>query len=162
MKLLESTVGLGRLYRWCCRGDLDLGPSSGRRMTEPLPVVLVVDDTPETRRLMRRVLERDQSESWRPPPARRRWIGYVTVRPAAVVLDLRLPGVSGFDVARRVRAHDDRHVARTVLLACSASVQAEVIDAALAAGCDGFEGKPFEVSTFAARVRAAIARGHRA
>jgi CheY-like chemotaxis protein len=128
-------------------------------MTEPLPVVLVVDDTPETRRLMRRVLERDRIRVVEAATGEEALERIVSLRPAAVVLDLRLPGMSGFDVARRVRAHPEATVRATVLLACSASVQAEVIHAALAAGCDDFEGKPFDVTTFAARVRAAMAMG---
>jgi DNA-binding response OmpR family regulator len=78
-------------------------------------------------------------------------------RPMLVVLDLRLPGISGFDVARSVRKHADAAVSRTILLACSASVQDEVRQEALAAGCDDFEGKPFDVTEFAQRIRELIA-----
>ena len=128
-------------------------------MSEPFPLVLVVDDTPETRRLMRRVLERDRLRVVEAGTGEEALERIVTLQPAAVVLDLRLPVMSGFEVARRVRAHPDPAVARTVLLACSASLQTEVIDAALEAGCDAFEGKPFDVTTFAARVRAMMADG---
>jgi len=119
----------------------------------PPPLVLVVDDVPDTRRLMRRILERaglavveaDTGEAALETIERR--------RPAVVVLDLRLPGMTGFDVARWVRAHADQDVARTKLLACSASVQPEIQREALDAGADAFEGKPFEVGAFAARVQ---------
>jgi DNA-binding response OmpR family regulator len=66
--------------------------------------------------------------------------------------------MSGFDVARAVRASADPSVVATVLLACSASVQAEVRREAIEAGCDDFEGKPFDVRGFADRVRELIAR----
>jgi CheY-like chemotaxis protein len=113
-----------------------------------VPKILVVDDMPETRRLMRRVLERlsidvieaDTGEA-----------GLAAIRrdaPDAVVLDLRLPGMSGFAVARAVRSDPDPTIASTPLLACSASVQAEVRREALDAGCDAFEGKPFDIHTF--------------
>jgi CheY-like chemotaxis protein len=121
------------------------------------PLILVVDDTPETRRLMRRLLERDQfrvAEAGTGQEA----IGMVMARhPALVVLDLRLPDVSGTEVARRLRAHPDPQVARTVLLACSASVQTDVRIEALEAGCDAFMGKPFEVATFAREIREVLA-----
>jgi CheY-like chemotaxis protein len=126
-------------------------------LSEPLPLVLVVDDTPETRRLMRRVLERDRLRVVEAATGEEALERIVALRPAAVVLDLRLPAMSGFEVARRVRAHPDPGIARTVLLACSASLQAEVIESALQAGCDAFEGKPFDVLTFAGRVRAVMA-----
>lgn len=126
-------------------------------MTAPARV-LVVDDMPETRRLMRRVLERagmDVTE------AETGEDGLATIRrdhPDAVVLDLRLPGISGFEVARAVRADPDPTVATTPLLACSASVQPEVRREALDAGCDAFEGKPFDIRAFPGVVSGLIAR----
>jgi two-component system phosphate regulon response regulator PhoB len=74
-----------------------------------------------------------------------------------VVLDLRLPGITGFEVARAVRADTDPAVASTPLLACSASVQADVRQAAIAAGCDAFEPKPFDVRRFPVVVETLIA-----
>jgi CheY-like chemotaxis protein len=120
--------------------------------------VLVVDDMPETRRLMRRVLERARfvvSE------AATGEAGLAAIRregPDAVVLDLRLPGMSGFDVARAVRADPDPGVAATPILACRASVQAEVRREALDAGCDAFEGKPFDIRTFPQLIEGLIAQ----
>ena len=131
-------------------------------MTVEAPVVLVVDDTPESRRLIRRVLERDEIRVIEAATGEEAVRSVVASRPDLVVLDLRLPGISGQEVARRVRSHADRSVASTVLLACSASVQPEVRSDALAAGCDDFEGKPLDVRTFAQRVRSLIARRHAA
>jgi two-component system cell cycle response regulator DivK len=119
-------------------------------------VILVVDDVVETRRLMRRVLERAGLNVVEAASGEEAITSIESVRPRLVVLDLRLPGASGFDVARWVRAHPDRDIARTVLLACSASVQPEVQREALDAGCDGFEGKPFDIRTFAARIQAML------
>lgn len=121
------------------------------------PLVLVVDDMPETRRLMRRVLERDGIRVVEAATGEEALQAIDRDRPSLVVLDLRLPGLSGLDVARRIRAHPDPVTASTVLLACSASIQPEVRTEALAAGCDGFEGKPFDVTAFGPRIRALIA-----
>jgi two-component system, sensor histidine kinase len=117
------------------------------------PLILVVDDMPDTRRLMRRVLERAGLEVVEAGTGEAAIEVIERQRPDLVVLDLRLPGMSGFDVARWVRAHADPEIARTVLLACSASVQPDVQREALDAGADGFEGKPFEVGSFSAHVR---------
>jgi CheY-like chemotaxis protein len=122
------------------------------------PSVLVVDDMPETRRLMRRVLERASVAVTEAPTGEAALDAIRTRRPDAVVLDLGLPGISGFDVARAVRADSDPAVATTPILACSASVQDEVRREALDAGCDAFEGKPFDVSTFSELVLDLIAR----
>jgi CheY-like chemotaxis protein len=122
------------------------------------PLILVVDDMMETRRLMRRILERGGFRVVEAATGEEALRSIESGPPALVVLDLRLPGMSGFDVARAVRANADPVVASTVLLACSASVQAEVRREALEAGCDDFEGKPFDVRGFADRIRELIAR----
>jgi CheY-like chemotaxis protein len=127
-------------------------------MTAPRPLVLVVDDMMETRRLMRRVLERSTFRVIEAGTGEAAIRATVRDRPAAIVLDLRLPGISGFDVARRIRAHDDPDLASTPILACSASVQAEVRREALDAGCDAFEGKPFDIATFADLIRGLISQ----
>jgi CheY-like chemotaxis protein len=127
-------------------------------VADRLPLILVVDDMVETRRLMRRVLERGRFRVIEAGTGEEALRSIETSRPELVVLDLRLPGMSGFDVARAVRASADPSVVATVLLACSASVQAEVRREAIEAGCDDFEGKPFDVRGFADRVRELIAR----
>ena len=119
----------------------------------PPPLVLVVDDVADTRRLMRRVLERAGIRVVEAASGEEAIERIGSERPALVVLDLRLPGISGFDVARWVRSQPDAGIARMVLLACSASVQPEVRQEALDAGADAFEGKPFDISTFVDRIR---------
>ena len=139
-------------------GTHEVGPraeiAAGARPT----TILVVDDTPDTRRLMRRVLERASLVVVEADNGTEGLAAIRTTRPDAVVLDLRMPGLSGFEVARAVRADPDPAVAITPLLACSASVQAEVRQEALDAGCDAFEGKPIDIHTFAELVLALIAQ----
>jgi len=117
------------------------------------PRVLVVDDMPDTRRLMRRVLERAGFAVFEANSGEVALERIAADRPALVVLDLRLPGMSGLDIAAWVRGHDDPAIADTILLACSASVQPEIQQAAFDAGCDAFEGKPFDIRRFASRIR---------
>jgi CheY-like chemotaxis protein len=122
------------------------------------PLILVVDDTTETRTLMRRILARAGLDVIEADSGEAAIRSIEASRPDLVVLDLRLPGISGFDVARWVRSNADPQLAETVLLACSASTQPEVEAEARAAGCDDFEGKPFDVPTFASRIRDLLSR----
>jgi len=73
-----------------------------------------------------------------------------TRRPDLLLLDLRLPGMNGFELARRIR-RDPRHEGMKIL-AASASVLGHDPGEALAAGCDGFIPKPFLEADFLARV----------
>jgi len=120
--------------------------------------ILIVDDMHETRRLMRRVLERARYSVNEADSGEAALSAIRRDRPDAVVLDLRLPGISGFDVARAVRADPDPTIATTPILACSASVQAEIRREALDAGCDAFEGKPFDIRTFPDVIQGLIAQ----
>ena len=125
------------------------------------PLILVVDDTPETRTLMRRLLTRAGMLVIEADSGEAAIRAIQASRPNLVVLDLRLPGISGFDVARWVRSNADPSISATVLLACSASVQPEVEAEAREAGCDDFEGKPFDVPGFAGRIRDLLSRPSR-
>ena len=60
--------------------------------------------------------------------------------PHAIVLDLMLPGVDGFKVARRLRA-DDR-TANAAIVAFTALTSEKIREMARAAGCDAFMTKP--------------------
>jgi DNA-binding response OmpR family regulator len=60
--------------------------------------------------------------------------------PHAVVLDLMLPGIDGFKVARRLRGHDRTQEAAIIALTALTSEKFEKL--AIAAGCDVFLSKP--------------------
>ncbi|HEX2100352.1 MAG TPA: ATP-binding protein [Candidatus Synoicihabitans sp.] len=72
------------------------------------------------------------------------------VRPDLVLLDLRMPVMDGFELARKIRA--DHRLEGVRILAASASVFGHDPSEALAAGCDGFISKPFLPEEFLARV----------
>jgi two-component system cell cycle response regulator len=57
-----------------------------------------------------------------------------------VVLDLMLPGIDGFKVARRLRADDRTHDVALIAVTALSSHKAESL--AIAAGCDAFLSKP--------------------
>jgi DNA-binding response OmpR family regulator len=61
-------------------------------------------------------------------------------RPHAVVLDLMLPGIDGFKVARRLRSDDRTSDVAMIAVAGPGSERLEAM--ATAAGCDAFMTKP--------------------
>ena len=64
-------------------------------------------------------------------------------QPDLALVDLGLPGMSGIDLAKRLRA--DPATARIILVALTASVDRDDHRAALAAGCAAVETKPLEL-----------------
>jgi two-component system OmpR family response regulator len=73
----------------------------------------------------------------------------------AIVLDLMLPGIDGFEVCRRLR--DDRVWSPILMLTARDGVQDRV--AGLDAGADDYLVKPFSYAELLARLRALARRG---
>jgi two-component system phosphate regulon response regulator PhoB len=76
--------------------------------------------------------------------------------PDLVFLDVMLPGLSGIDVLRKVRA--DAALAEVAVVVVSAWQGPQDIAAALESGADGFLEKPFRVDELASVARGLIGR----
>jgi len=74
----------------------------------------------------------------------------------AVVLDLMLPGRSGVQVLRDIRAR--KPALPVLILTAKDSIEDRV--AGLDAGADDYMGKPFALAELSARLRALLRRGH--
>jgi CheY-like chemotaxis protein len=73
-----------------------------------------------------------------------------------ILLDIRLPGIDGLTVARRVRA-DPRH-RQLLIVAVTASAMKTDVTAALEAGCDAFISKPINTRTLIPTLQGLLAR----
>jgi DNA-binding response OmpR family regulator len=73
---------------------------------------------------------------------------------SAVVLDVMLPGIDGFEVARTLRERDDY----TPILMLTARGRPEDVLAGFAAGADDYLAKPFELNIFLARLNGLLRR----
>lgn len=78
-------------------------------------------------------------------------------KPDLVLLDLMLPGLDGFTVARRIRETPELAATRIIML--TARTQPYDIVRGLEAGADDYVTKPFDRSVLIARVRAVLRRG---
>ncbi len=76
------------------------------------------------------------------------------LQPDVVFLDLRMPGIDGLELARRLRERSGGE--KMKLIAMSASVLSFNRDKAFAAGCDDFLPKPFREDDLLARVGLAL------
>lgn len=73
-----------------------------------------------------------------------------TVKPALILLDIQLPGMDGYAVARALKANRD--VADIPVIAVTSYAMAGDRDRCLSAGCDGYIEKPIDPETFADEV----------
>src|SRR5262245_31541601 len=77
---------------------------------------------------------------------------------ALVVLDVMLPGLSGFDVCRELRARRPR---QAILLLTARGAEHDILEG-FRCGCDDYVTKPFSVAELVARVEALLRRAGRA
>jgi len=74
--------------------------------------------------------------------------------PALFLLDIMLPGISGFDLCRQIRQHE--RLGKTPIIFLSAKAQEPDRLQAFDVGGDGFITKPFSPRELIARVRSAL------
>lgn len=78
-------------------------------------------------------------------------------RPRMILLDLMMPGLDGFQVTRHLKG--DPATAAIPIVAVSALARPDDREAALAAGCDDFVRKPFELDDLEAVIRTYLDNG---
>ena len=71
--------------------------------------------------------------------------------PALILMDIQLPDISGIEALQRLRA--DPVTSPTPVIAVTASVMPQDRTRVMAAGFDGFQGKPISVRELLATVR---------
>jgi len=79
------------------------------------------------------------------------------LKPDLVLLDLMLPGIDGFTVAKRIR--ETPELAATKIVMLTARTQNEDVVRGLECGADDYVTKPFDRLVLLARVRAVLRRG---
>lgn len=123
----------------------------------PSPRILVVEDEESIARGLRFNLE---LEGWEAEVisdgarALERLTAAGAVAPDLLVLDVMLPGLDGFALARRLRESGDR----TPILMLTARGLPEDVVQGLEAGADDYLPKPFDLTVFLARVRSLLRR----
>lgn len=124
---------------------------AGRSPETSPPLVLVVDDHDDSRTIERLVLE---SVGFRVAEARTGREGLRVAadqRPAVVLLDMVLPEIDGWEIARRLRFDPETHDA--VIIAVTALASHDDQDRAILAGCDEVLTKPVPPASLLGTVR---------
>jgi CheY-like chemotaxis protein len=123
---------------------------------KPMTTVLYIDDSAVEREVVRHILEADGCEvvATGSPQA-----GVEVARrivPDLILLDLHMPGMDGWAVARRLHAIPELQAVPSVALSSTISEEER---AEVYAVFDGFLKKPVDVDAFPREVRGYISRG---
>ena len=126
----------------------------GRAMGHNASVrLLTIEDDDDVRLMLRMVLEDEGYEVCEAASAEAGLARFAVDSPDLVLVDLRLPDQSGFDVCRAIRQTSD-----VPIIIVSAQESSFDIVAGLEAGADDYVTKPFVPKELAARIRAHLRR----
>ncbi len=117
--------------------------------------VLVVEDHPLNRELAEAILERAGYDVLTAEDGETALRTVAARRPDVILLDVELPGISGLDVARQLKADPGTRTIPVVALTAYAMVGDE--ERVRAAGCDDYVTKPIERPKLLGAVERALA-----
>jgi len=115
--------------------------------------ILVVDDDPQIRRVMKATLVGHSYEVMEARTGEEALERLPQEMPNLVLLDMNMPGMGGLETCRAIRAGSDIPV---IILSVRNTEKDKV--AALDAGADDYVTKPFGIEELLARIRAALRR----
>jgi DNA-binding response OmpR family regulator len=122
------------------------------QMSKPTGRILVVEDDPAVQKALRRLFETEGYAVEVQSDGKSALDSVQASTPAAIVLDLRLPKVSGRDVCKEIKAKSP--ALPIVVLSAASDVSDKVL--LLELGADDYVTKPFSPRELLARVRAAL------
>lgn len=118
--------------------------------------ILVAEDDPDIRDLVVFRLERDGHDVTAVSDGLAA-LEHLAVEPAdIVILDVMMPGMSGIDAARAIRA--DERLTNVPIILLTARTQESDVAQGYAAGADDYVAKPFSPRELSLRVGAVLAR----
>lgn len=117
--------------------------------------ILIIEDVPEMAELVSMYLEKDGMSVESAGSAEEGLEKISGALPDLVILDLNLPGMSGFDFLKKFRTDHTQTV--PVIVVSARDADEDIIDA-LGVGADEFVTKPFSPKVLVARVNASLRR----
>jgi DNA-binding response OmpR family regulator len=148
---VEGSRGLASVQS---AGTLSTGIASADPRAFTMERILVVEDDRAVQKALRRLFESEGFAVEISADGKSALEAFRTTAPAAIVLDLRLPAMSGRDVCREIKSQSP--TLPIIVLSAASDVSDKVL--LLELGADDYVTKPFSPRELLARVRAALRR----
>jgi two-component system, OmpR family, response regulator len=132
-------------------------PPVTRDPSDRLPLVLAVDDEEHITELVAMALGYNGFEVERAASGRAALDAVERRRPDLIVLDVMLPDLDGFEVARRLRQSEGAGTRVPVIFLTARDTTADKVEG-LRLGTDDYVTKPFSIEELVERVRAVLRR----
>src|SRR5438128_4990548 len=136
--------GKGMGSRFVLKLPLHAESGSSRRDKDSYAMtVLIADDEPDVRATMRDLLELSGYRVLTTHDGRSALQTVLSSRPAAAIIDIRMPGIDGYEVARRIRAESETN--SILLIALTGHGFDSDREESIAAGFDVHLTKPVSI-----------------
>jgi two-component system cell cycle response regulator DivK len=119
-------------------------------MTENLKI-LYVEDNPENRLLVRRILLAEDFDVLEAGDAYQAMKIIETVKPDLILMDINLPEVDGYTLTARMK--ENPKLSQVPIIALTANVMKGDRERILDSGCDGYIQKPIDVDALPVQIR---------
>lgn len=119
------------------------------------PLIMVVDDDPNVRPVLTRLIQRHGMRALAASDGEEALAIVQHVRPQAILLDLRMPGLGGFEVLRRLQA-DQATASIPVVVLTANDLAPDAPSQAFALGARGFLEKPVSAERLIATLTSVI------
>jgi len=120
--------------------------------------ILYIEDNPDNMHFIERVLTARGYEVYGAVNGLEGVSKAEELKPEMILLDINLPDIDGYEVARRIRNSRETSLHSVTLIAITANVLEGDAEKALAAGCDAYMPKPINIQELWARVETYLLR----
>ena len=119
-------------------------------------LILYVEDNPENRMLVRRVLLAEKYALVEASSAQETFEILKTRRPDLILMDINMPDMDGYTLTAQIKAMDG--FGKVPILAITANVMRGDREKTIEAGCDGYIQKPIDIDQLVREVEKFLAR----
>jgi len=116
--------------------------------------ILVVDDAPQNRALLDRVLTGERYDVRLAADGLSALSSVTADAPDVILLDVQMPGIDGFEVCRRIKSDPATRLTPVVLITGLSDRHSRI--EGIEAGADDFVHKPFDLEELKARIRSLL------
>ncbi len=119
--------------------------------------ILYIEDNPDNRLLIRRVLQAEGYEVLEAVDGQSGMQRAAEVQPDLILMDINLPEIDGYEVTARLKQLPG--LSRIPIIAVTANVMKGDREKTLAAGCDGYIQKPIDIDLLPEQIERFLKKG---
>ncbi len=116
--------------------------------------ILYIEDNPDNKALVQKALEAHGYQFIWAKNGQEGISMALEQKPNLILLDINLPDIDGYEVARQLRSENSRRFLYTPIIAVTANALKGDAEKALSAGCDVYMSKPINIRELWARIEA--------